>query len=285
MIPGSDGVKSVQSGACGGSVIRRVSQSAPSALVRVSAAHPGRRQTLWWTRTGSQAHPNGERYGLNHMWPLVGAMVILGLSANEPTALLVVLVVLRSGRDRGVAFVAGWVTALVVVATGAGFVLRLGFGPRRGGPRRITLVIELVIGIALVAWATWYWLHDRVGKHPVEVPRLLTRLTSIGLVPAFLAGVLTATYPPAIIAGTTLLRSDASTLGRLIGLGTFVVVGTLMVAAPVVGTYVAPTWAGRRSDAVFDWTLRHRRILLTTILIVVGTFIAVRAVVHLARHY
>ena len=217
------------------------------------------------------------------MWPLIGALAVLGLSANEPTALLVVLVVLRSGRTRGAAFVAGWVTALVVVATGAGFVARLGLGPRRGGPRRVTLLIELAIGVALVAWATWYWLHNRDRAHSVEVPRILTRLTSIRVVPAFLTGLVTATYPPAIIAGTTLLRSDASTLARIGGLATFVVVGTLMVAAPVVGTYVSPAWAGRRSDAVFDWTLRHRRILLTTILIVVGSFVAVRALLHLTH--
>ena len=217
------------------------------------------------------------------MWPLIGALAILGLSANEPTALLVVLVVLRSGRDRGAAFVAGWVTALVVVATGAGFVVRLGLGPRRGGPRRVTLVIELVIGIALVAWATWYWLHNRRRYHSVEVPRILTRLTSIRVGPAFLTGLITATYPPAIVAGTTLLRSNAPTFSRVGGLVTFVVVGTVMVAAPVVGMYVSPTWTGRRSDVVFDWTLRHRRILLTTILIVVGSFIAVRAGIHLAH--
>ncbi|MGZ4671032.1 MAG: GAP family protein [Ilumatobacteraceae bacterium] len=218
------------------------------------------------------------------MWPLIGALAILGLSANEPTALLVVLVVLRSGRDRGAAFVAGWIAALIVVATGAGFVVRLGLGPRRGGPRRVTLVIELVIGVALVVWATWYWLHNRDRAHSVEVPRFLTRLTSIRVVPAFFTGLVTATYPPAIVAGTTLLRSEASTAARVGALATFVVVGTLMVAAPVVGTYVSPTWAGRRSDAVFDWTLRHRRILLTTIMMVVGTFIAVRAVLHLTHH-
>ena len=216
------------------------------------------------------------------MWPLIGALAVLGLSANEPTALLVVLVVLRSGRTRGAAFVAGWVTALVVVATTAGFVARLGLGPRRGGPRRVTLVIELVIGVALVAWATWYWRHNR-ETGSVEVPRILTRLTSIRAVPAFLTGLVTATYPPAIVAGTTLLRSDASTLARVGGLATFVVIGTLMVGAPVVGTYLSPAWAGRRSDAVFDWTLRHRRILLTTILIVVGSFVAVRAVLHLTH--
>jgi hypothetical protein len=224
-----------------------------------------------------------ERYGLQPMWPLIGAMAILGLSANEPTALLVVLVVLRSGRARGTAFVCGWVTALVVVATGAGFVARVGLGPRRNGPRQVTLVIELVIGLTLVAWATWYWLHNRERAHSVEVPRILTRLTSIRPVPAFLAGLLTATYPPAIVAGTTLLRSDASTLARLAGLATFVAIGTVMVAAPVVGTYLSPAWAGRRSDAVFDWTLRHRRILLTTILIVVGSLVAVRAVLHLTH--
>jgi Sap, sulfolipid-1-addressing protein len=217
------------------------------------------------------------------MWPLIGALAVLGLSANEPTALLVVLVVLRSGRNRGVAFVAGWVVALVVVAMGAGFVARIGLGPRRGGPRRVTLVIELVIGVALVAWAVWYWLHNRDRAHSVEVPRILTRLTSIGVVPAFVTGLLTTTYPPAVVAGTTLLRSDASTLVRVGGLATFVVVGTLMVAAPVVGTYVSPSWTGRRSDAVFDWTLRHRRILLTTILIAVGSFVAVRALLLLAR--
>jgi Sap, sulfolipid-1-addressing protein len=218
------------------------------------------------------------------MWPLIVALTVLGLSANEPTALLVVLVVLRSGRNRGAAFVAGWVTALVVVATGAGFIARLGLGPRRGGPRRVTLVIELVIGVALVAWATWYWLHHRDRAHSVEVPRILTRLTSVRVVPAFLTGLVTATYPPAIVAGTTLLRSDASTVGRVGALVTFVVIGTLMVAAPVVGMYISPTWTGRRSDAVFDWTLRHRRILLTTILIVVGSFISVRALFHLTRH-
>jgi hypothetical protein len=215
------------------------------------------------------------------MWPLIGELAVLGLSANEPTALLVVLVVLRSGRSRGVAFVGGWVTALVVVATGAGFVARLGLGPRRGGPRRVTLVIELVIGVALVAWASWYWLHNRERAHSVEVPRVLTRLTSIGVVPAFVTGLVTATYPPAIVAGTTLLRSDASTLARIGGLAVFVVIGTVMVATPVVGTYLAPAWVGRRSDAVFDWTLRHRRILLTTILIVVGSFVAARAALHL----
>jgi hypothetical protein len=179
--------------------------------------------------------------------------------------------------------VAGWVIALVVVATGAGFVARIGLGPRPGGPRKVTLVIELVIGVALVVWALWYWLHHRGRAHSVEVPRILTRLTSIRLTSAFLVGVATATYPPAIVAGTTLLRSDASTVARVAGLATFVAVGTLMVAAPVVAVYVAPTWAGRRSDAVFDWTLRHRRILLTSILIVVGTFVAVRAALLLTR--
>ena len=234
-------------------------------------------------RTGASADAGCERYGRLLMWPLIGALAVLGLSANEPTALLVVLVVLRSGRDRGAAFVAGWVTALVVVATGAGFVARLGLGPRRGGPRRVTLVIELVIGVALVAWAAWYWLRNRERAHSLEVPRILTRLTSIQVLPAFLTGLVTATYPPAIIAGTTLLRSDASTLARVGGLATFVVVGTLMVAAPVVGTYVSPTWAGRRSDEVFAWTLRHRQILLTTILLAVGSFVAVRALLHLTR--
>ncbi len=219
------------------------------------------------------------------MWSLIGTMVVLGLSANEPTALLVVLVVLRSGRGRGAAFVTGWMTALIVVTVGAGFALRHGLGPLRGGPHPITLVIELLIGVALVVWATWYWLHHRDRAHSVEEPRILTRLTSIGLVPAFFVGVVTATYPPAIIGGTTLLRSDASGLGRLIGLGMFVVIGTLMVAAPVVGSYVAPTWTDRRLDTVFDWTLRHRRILLTTILIVVGAFVAARAALHLSAHH
>jgi MFS family permease len=144
-------------------------------------------------------------------------------------------------------------------------------------------VIELIIGVVLVAWALWYWLHNRDRAHSDEVPRILTRLTSIRLTSAFLVGVATATYPPAIIAGTTLLRSDASTVARVVGLTTFVFVGTLMVAAPVVAAYIAPAWASRRSDAVFDWTLRHRRILLTVILVAVGSFVAVRAVLLLSR--
>ena len=215
------------------------------------------------------------------MWPLIGALAVLGLSTNEPSALLVVLVVLRSGRNRGAAFVTGWVTALTIVVAGAGFVVRLGLGPRPGGPRRVTLVIELVIGVALVGWSAWYWLHSRGRANSVEVPKYLARLTSIRVIHAFFAGMLTCTYPPAIVAGTTLLRSHASTAGRVAGLATFVILGTLMVALPVIGNYVSPTWATSRSDRLFNWTLRHRRTLLVTILTVLGLFIAGRALLHL----
>jgi hypothetical protein len=224
-------------------------------------------------------------YAADLMWSLFGTLALLGISANEPTALLVVLVVLRSGRNRGVAFVAGWVTGLIIVIVGAGFVARLGLGPKPGGPRRATLIVELVIGVGLVGWAVWYWLHTRGREQSTEVPRSLARLTSIGVKAAFLTGVIAATYPPAIVAGTTLLRSRASAVARFGGLVTFVVVGTLMVAAPVVANYVSPAWANSRSGAVFDWTLRRRRIVLTTILILVGAFIIVRAVVHLSHHH
>ena len=68
------------------------------------------------------------------------------------------------------------------------------------------------------------------------------------MIPAFFAGVIACTYPPAIVAGTTLLRSHASTAGCVAGLATFVIVGTLMVAVPVGGTYVSPDCAASRSD-------------------------------------
>ena len=213
----------------------------------------------------------------------MGALAVLGLSANEPSALLVVLVVLRSGRDRGLAFVAGWITALVLVAAGAGFAARIGLGPRRGGPRRVTLVVELIVGVALVGWSTQHWIRHRGRTHSSEVPRILTRLTAIRVVPAYFTGLVVSTYPPAIVAGTTLLRSNESISTRLVGLVTFVVVGSLMVAAPVVSSYTSPTWTRERSDSVFGWTLRHRHVLLTTILFAVGLFIAARAVVHLTH--
>ena len=249
--------------------------------VAVSAATAGKPSSAGgqYQLGGSPSWP----LSFGRMCSLIGALAVLGLSANEPSALLVVLVVLRSGRQRGAAFVGGWITALIGVAAGAGFVARLGLGPRRGGPRRTTLVIELVIGLGLVGWSIWYWLHNRGRDHSDEVPRTLTRLTSIGGVPAFFTGLLVATYPPAVVAGTTLLRSDAPTAARIGGMVTFVVVGTLMVALPVVATYVSPAWAGARLDAVFTWTLRHRRVLLTTILMAVGLFISARALVHLTH--
>lgn len=217
------------------------------------------------------------------MWALVGALAVLGLSANEPSALLVVLVVLRSGRDRGLAFVAGWVTALVLVAAGAGFAARIGLGPRRGGPRRVTLVVELIVGVALVCWATQHWIRHRGRTHSSDVPRILGRLTAVRVIPAYFTGLVVSTYPPAIVAGTTLLRSNESSWYRLAGLVTFVLAGSVMVAAPVVSSYISPTWTRDRSDAVFGWTLRHRHVLLTTILIAVGLFIATRAIVHLTH--
>ncbi len=217
------------------------------------------------------------------MWTLIGALALLGLSANEPSALLVVLVVLRSGPSRGLAFVAGWVSALTLVVVGAGFVVRLGFGHREGGPRRGTLLIELAAGVALIVWSAWYWIRSRGRAKSVEAPKYLARLTSIRLIPAFLAGVIACTYPPAIIAGTTLLRSHVSVTGRVAGLLAFVSIGSVMVGFPVAAAYVSPVWAGRHSDRLFDWTLRHRRVLLVTIIGVLGVFIVGRAILHLSR--
>lgn len=219
------------------------------------------------------------------MWTLLGAMVALGISANEPSALLVVLVVLRSGRDRGVAFVVGWLLALGAVTLLAGFLLRLGLGPRRGGPRRITLIVELIVGIGLVLFAIWYWWRGRGGAHSTDEPHILRKLTSIGRVPALLTGMFVATYPPAIVAGTTLFRSDESNVVRLIALGTFLGIGTIMVATPVMGMFVAPNWTNHHMGRMYSWTLRHRRVLLTVVLGAVGLFVAIRAGMHLDEYH
>jgi hypothetical protein len=157
--------------------------------------------------------------------------------------------------------------------------------PHRRGPRRITLIVELVIGIGLVVFAIGYWIRGRNGAHSTEEPHILRRLTSLGMIPAALAGVITATYPPAIVAGTTLFRSDASTVARLVALSIFLGVGTLMVGAPVVGMYAAPDWTSHHMDRVYNWTLRHRRILFTVILGAVGLFVAVRAGMHLDEYH
>ena len=82
---------------------------------------------------------------------------------------------------------------------------------------------------------------------------------SIGVFPAFLTGMITSTYPPAIVAGPTLLRSRASSVARSGCLATSVVLGTLMGAAPVAATYASTESPGARSGPVPHRTPGTRR--------------------------
>lgn len=221
------------------------------------------------------------------MGGLVSGLAVLGLAAaaTPPLGLMAVFVVLGGKRPtaNGLAFLAGWFTVLLAIVLIAAFLLNGEVKPATA-PSTAMLWLTLALGVGCIVWALRMKQNAPKPEDAHVTPAWLTKLESVGPGGSFIAGMSTPTYPAAIAAGTDLVRADVGASGRLLALGVFLVLATVLEAIPVVMQIVHPETAqatiGRWRDAVIS---RRHTVLFWTLL-ALGVYLAAKGAIQLLRN-
>jgi len=178
-------------------------------------------------------------------------------------------------RSNGPAFVLGWVLGLGLLGT---IVLLVSSGADANdadGPATWVSVLELLLGLLLVAVAVKQWRDRPRGDAEPKLPtwmRKIDRFTpgrALGVAVAF-AAVNPKNTLLAIGAATAIAGTGASTGAQAVALAVFVVIATLGVGTPV-AIYFA---LGERSRELLDelktWLGRHNNAIMAVLCLVIG---------------
>jgi hypothetical protein len=219
------------------------------------------------------------------MQTLIVSVALLGLAvaASSPTSVLAMLVILemRSGVQRGVAFVVGWLATIALFAVALVLFPALDFQRSQTTPSRAASIAELVIGAALVVGAVL--VHRRpVAETPKDpIPEWLTRLVGRHWAVAFAAGAFMLTYSITLVAALEILKAHVSDIDKVVAVAVYGVTSILTIAAPVVIALVAPQRAATALTGFRNWLTAHSRAISVVLLAVIGLAIMAKAVFDL----
>ena len=209
----------------------------------------------------------------------LAGVVVLGLGcAANPWGIMIAILLLDARRGHGIVwtYVLAWTGAISVVLVA----LLAGVGAvfESGSDSANTAVswLELALGVLLIGFGVRRLLGPRGEETPTETPRWLQAIENISYPAAFLLGIYSATYPLVIAAAGEILRADTSSAETAALVVLFIVLGS----STVVGIAALGTFAPSRSAAFIDrmraWVTVHNRAVITTILLVLGGYLAAR---------
>lgn len=197
----------------------------------------------------------------------------------SPLVLMSLFVVLGGERPllHGLTFVAGVVAAVGATAAVSALVLSRGRVPIGTGDRGIAW-IDLVLGLCEMGSGVWLWFR---GPPPgqVTMPKVVTRLQRAPLPVVLAVGILVPTYPAAVAAGSILLRSDLAAERRALAIVVYMCVCSIVVALPLLVVAAIGPSAQQAVRNGTDWLLQRSSTVGAAILVVVGGYLAINAVV------
>jgi hypothetical protein len=209
----------------------------------------------------------------------LGSVVVLGIGcAANPWGIMIAILLLDARRGHGIVwtYVLAWTGAISVVLVA----LLAGFGAvfESGSDSANTAVswVELALGVVLIGFGVRRFLGSRGEEAPAETPRWLRAIENLSYPAAFLLGIYSATYPLVIAAAGEILRADTSSAETTALVVLFIVLGSSSVA----GVAALGTFAPSRSAAFLErmrvWVTAHNRAVITTIVLVLGGYLAAR---------
>ena len=203
---------------------------------------------------------------------LLPSAVGVALSPIPIVAVVLMLGTPRAGTN-GPAFAAGWVVGLVAV----GVIVLLVAGDADSSDDTSTAadVVTLVFGLLLLAVAVKQWRgRPRPGEEP-EVPKWMAAIDSFTPGRSFALGALLSGINPknlalTLAAAASLAQVGLSTGGDVAGLATFVAIGSLTVAGPVIAYLLLGKGAERALGEVKQFMSDHNAVILALVCLVLA---------------
>jgi hypothetical protein len=214
-------------------------------------------------------------------------LLLLALAlAVQPWSVLasVLLIASEGGVPKAIAYVAGWVLALVAVAIVT--IALYPATPSVASSSPWTSWVQIAAGVALGGWLLVRSRRQVAAKpdpgSASSQPQWMTRLDSMSLLPAFVLGAFLPNYAVVVAAVGNVVQAGLSQAWATVVLILFIVVASAGVSAPLL------VLVFRREDApeIYQrwraWLIEHGHALLTIVLAVVAVVLVAKGIVGLA---
>jgi hypothetical protein len=201
--------------------------------------------------------------------------------ALSPIPVAAILIILMSARARtnAPAFLLGWMAGILTI----GLVVSLmpGLLTARGEPTQLSGLTRVALGIALLLLAVRQWRQRPEPDAAVDVPPLLARLDSIGVMQSSITGfLLSAIHPKNLIldaAGAAAI--DASMLDsatQYTALVIFTLIASVGIIIPIAAYFIAKRRVGTLLGRWKDWLIRNNIQVMIVLLLILGALLIAR---------
>jgi hypothetical protein len=213
------------------------------------------------------------------MWQALGALLPIAVAVALSSVPLTVTILILLSPNRGRAalpFLVGWVIGVAAVislsAAGAAALSK----PLRRGPDMAVVVLEIVIGAALMVLAAIY-LRRRSPAGGTGLPRWLAAVDSFGPVVCFSIAVILSLRPKGLLLGVAgglalsaaSLNADDAVLLIII----YTAIATSTVVVPIIASLIAPQRMEPRLISARDWLIVNGRIVTSIMMFMIGVVI------------
>ncbi len=215
---------------------------------------------------------------------LVLPLLALGLLASlSPATIIVFILVLATTRARvnAIAFLVGWSVSLTIVFAVA-YVIGGTHATRQSGGRVWVDVIEIILGVALLAAGAGRWQRRNAPRPPSGASKALAgRLSRLRPWEATVLGVLKEPWSITAAAAVVVVHYHSGLVEALLAFVLFSLVSTATVGMAFWYHSTHPTDAETRLSAVKDLLVRFGPVIFAAMSLAVGVYLTADGVVGL----
>jgi len=204
---------------------------------------------------------------------LLGSGIGVALSPIPVIAVILMLTTSR-GRVTGVAFMLGWIVGLTAATV---IVLLLAKDADEAGSTSAdgAHIATLVVGLLFLALAVKQWRSRPQGDATPELPKWMAGIDGFSTPKCFALGALLSGANPknlamAVSAGVALAETGSSSGQTALGVAIFLIIGSLSVAGPVIGSLIAPARMAPVLAQAKVWLGDHNSTIMIVLFSVLG---------------
>lgn len=205
-------------------------------------------------------------------------MLGLAIAVCSPVSVVTVIVLLTmpSGRRRGIAFVLGWILAIVAIAVVVVAAHGQDFSSHKTTPSRLASWIEIAVGLlaAIAAGRSLRRRPHRAAKS--ETPGWVARLDRTHWLLAVVVGAFMLTYSLTIAAAVEILKAHVTVEDDVAAFVVFGVASIISIVAPIVVALLTPERADERLAQWRAWLLGNARTIGLWALVVIGVLLVAK---------
>ena len=204
---------------------------------------------------------------------LLPAAIGIALSP-VPIAAVILMLFSAKARVNGLAFVAGWISGLVVIG-GAILLLGADSAGSTGDPSVASLWVKTVLGVLLLAVGVKQW-RDRPdpGDEPA-MPKWMQSIDAFTAGKSFgMAALLSGVNPKNLVLNAAgvlvIMQGGLEPAEEWVALAVFVLLASVTVVAPVAYYFIAGDRADATLESMKTWLIRNNGAVMGVLLLILG---------------